>query len=82
MEQFATAGLCDWLAEREENALRIANTKQGADKAGWLEDAAYFKAAYDAINNTALMLRGMSLDPRIPADTKAAAMRRAIELEA
>jgi hypothetical protein len=73
--------LCEWLAEREENALRIALGKRGSDKDGWLEDAAYFRAAYSAINDTALMMRGMTLDPRIPRDTKEALLKRVGELE-
>lgn len=38
--------LRQWLVEREENALVIASDKHGADRDGWLEDAAYFRAAY------------------------------------
>lgn len=34
-----------WLQERMENCVRIADTKLGADKAGWVEDACFFKAA-------------------------------------
>lgn len=40
--------LCEWLCERKENALRIADTKTGADRLGWLEDAMYFSAAEQA----------------------------------
>lgn len=31
-----------WIEEREQNALRIADTKHGTDREGWLEDASYF----------------------------------------
>jgi hypothetical protein len=41
----ATHQLLDWLKEREANARAIARHKAGADRDGWLEDAAYFKAA-------------------------------------
>ena len=34
----------DWIGERMENALRIAMSKQGEDRAGWLEDAHYFSS--------------------------------------
>ena len=34
----------DWIGERMENALRIAMTKEGEDRAGWLEDAHYFSS--------------------------------------
>jgi len=42
--------LRDWLREREMNARRIASGKQGEDRAGWLEDAEYFKRAAEAVD--------------------------------
>lgn len=37
--------LMDWLRERHGNCLRLAAEKNGADQAGWLEDATYFDQA-------------------------------------
>jgi hypothetical protein len=35
----------EWLKERRANCLRIADTKTGPLRRGWLEDAEYFEAA-------------------------------------
>ena len=35
----------EWLKERRANCLRIADTKAGPLRHGWLEDAKYFEAA-------------------------------------
>src|SRR5258708_33263911 len=40
----AKRDLREWVLERFENCLRIAETKTGEDKAGWLDDADYFRA--------------------------------------
>lgn len=45
----AALPLKDWLKEREANCLRIAKTKTGADKAGWLEDASYFSQCIEQL---------------------------------
>ena len=44
-------GLRAWLVERYDNAMAIAARKTNADRAGWLEDAAYFKAAVKALDS-------------------------------
>lgn len=41
--------LLDWLEERRQNALRIAKTKHGDDRQGWLEDVSYFARAGEAV---------------------------------
>lgn len=41
--------LIAWLIERRENCERIARTKKGEDRAGWLEDAYFFDAAIHAV---------------------------------
>jgi hypothetical protein len=41
--------LIEWLEERRQNALAIAKTKSGDDRAGWIEDASYFARAEEAV---------------------------------
>lgn len=41
-----------WLIARLQNCRRLADQRVGADRDGWLEDAAYFSAAIGLINWT------------------------------
>ena len=52
--------LRDWLRERELNARRIASGKRGEDRAGWLEDADYFKRAAEAVDAQARPARALT----------------------
>lgn len=42
--------LIEWLEERRQNCLRIAKTKTGDDRQGWLEDASYFARSRAAVD--------------------------------
>jgi hypothetical protein len=43
--------LLEWLNERYNNCLRIADLKLGQDRQGWLEDAEYFLSVHNAIQH-------------------------------
>ena len=49
MRKMTDHQVVEWLKERRANCLRIAAEKTAADKAGWVEDAAYFEAAIMSI---------------------------------
>lgn len=44
----------DWIDERYENAKRIAQTKTGDERQGWLEDASYLLRAREALKQLAM----------------------------
>ena len=48
----------DWLRERRDNALRIAESKQGEDRAGWMDDVGFFEKAADMLANLKSSERG------------------------
>lgn len=41
--------LVEWLEERRDNARRIAKTKRGTDRQGWMDDVSYFARAVEAV---------------------------------
>lgn len=71
-------GLREWLCEREQNALAIAGGKSGADRDGWLQDAAYFRRAYIEATKVAdmrMVLRMVDDNHRVDAGEKRKAWR-------
>jgi hypothetical protein len=60
--------LIEWLQERYDNCIRIANDKSDEEKLGWLEDASYFQ---QAINLLALKLDSRSAPERQPDEESA-----------
>lgn len=45
----AKQSLIEWLKERRDNAMEIAESKTGDDRKGWIEDAEYFQQAIEAV---------------------------------
>lgn len=71
-------GLREWLYEREQNALAIASGTSGADKDGWLQDAAYFRHAYieaTLVADMRMVLRMVDDNHRVDAGEKRKAWR-------
>lgn len=40
-----------WARERLNNTIRLANTKQGLDREGWLEDGSYWRYIVSCLEN-------------------------------
>lgn len=55
----APEALAKWAAERLGNSKRIAATKSGADRDGWLEDVAYWEAICAALARRPAGLRAL-----------------------
>lgn len=53
--------LTAWVRERLDNCQRIAVTKEGSDRDGWLEDAAYFAAILDALEEKTGRLEAVAM---------------------
>jgi hypothetical protein len=48
-EAMSMLTLAEWLEERYQNCLRLAEHKRGEDRRGWLEDAEYFRLAREMV---------------------------------
>lgn len=60
--------LLEWVLKRLENCQRLAATKTGADRDGWLEDADYFSRLLRIVDGQALMaLRQIAEECEYPA---------------
>lgn len=53
--------LSEWIRERCENAKRIADTKAGDERLGWLEDASYLRRCHEALEVCDEILRIMKI---------------------
>jgi hypothetical protein len=58
IDALCASDVLEWLTERLQNCKRIAETKAGDERDGWLEDAAYFSAAIGLIDWTAAVRDG------------------------
>lgn len=70
----------EWVRERLENCERIAATKEGADRAGWLEDARHSQMILDIVKRTSwstttALVRKSDCKPPIPHADIARAMQ-------
>lgn len=61
--------LVHWLEERAANCRRIADMKHGEDRAGWMEDEAYFRLAVTAIDQC-MQVRWRDVSEELPQEAQ------------
>lgn len=62
VERTESQSILAWAQERYENTLRLSDEKNGEDRDGWLEDAAYWRAIIELIQPSAPLAGTPQLD--------------------
>lgn len=60
----------EWAEERLANTLHIAPTTTGKDRAGWLEDAAYWSAIVDELREVRLLRAELQATQAVVTDVR------------